>query len=183
MQVKKQGNRLLALHRHRQHLFSDEKEFDRWLKSIRKKRRFLVQQGIELAPYHGRPVDVRTIVQKNRLGTWTVTGTFAKAAKRGMVVTNVKAGGRVFPLGKYLKGIGMPPSSRKKTIASMKRWSERCARVLNRRFANRTYGLDLGLDRKQKLWLIEVNTHPSFNILKKISTRMYRQAIRLKRRS
>ena len=139
-----------------------------------------MQQGIDLQPLHGSPVDIRTILQKNEQDEWEVTGHFAKAAKKGKVVTNVKAGGRVLPVSSYLRQIGSGEANRRETLQRLKQLSGKVARAFQTHYTNRVYALDIGLDRKRKLWLIEVNTHPSFTILKKIDSRMYKRAIQLR---
>ncbi|HZG18182.1 MAG TPA: YheC/YheD family protein [Candidatus Bathyarchaeia archaeon] len=178
--IRKGNGRYTAIEQKGKKIFANSGKLYAWIDSIRKGRRFIVQQGIDLQPLHGSPVDIRTILQKNEHDEWEVTGLFAKAAKKGKVVTNVKAGGRVLPVSRYLRQIGSGETSRRETLQRLKQLSGQVARAFQAHYTNRVYALDIGLDRKRKLWLIEVNTHPSFTILKRIDPRMYKRAIKLR---
>ena len=59
--------------------------------------RYLVQQGIRLIRYKGRPVDFRVHMNKDRNGKWKVVGIGAKAAGSGSITTHVRTGGSLFP--------------------------------------------------------------------------------------
>lgn len=162
--------------------FATRKKLAGWIDGVRRGRRFVIQAGIRLYPLHGSPVDIRTIVQKNERNAWEVTGMFAKVAKRGLAVTNVKAGGRVISVESYLAGIGMSAEARTKLIRKLKRLSVQISQVFQAHYTNRTYALDLGLDHNHRLWLIEVNTHPSFRVLNRVDHRMYHRAEQLRKR-
>ena len=180
LSIQKRARQYQVIEQSRSRLFSNEKKLFAWIDFYRRGRPFIVQQGINLQRLNGSPVDIRTIIQKEKQGAWQVTGMFAKAAKRGKVVTNVKAGGRVLSVPRYLGSIGKRADRQEATIRQLKMFSRRIAGIFQRHYANRLYALDIGMDRKQKLWLIEVNTHPSFSILKKIDRRMYQRAIALR---
>ncbi|WP_134686151.1 YheC/YheD family protein [Brevibacillus migulae] len=180
--IQRENSGYTAIEQEGKKAFADSGQLHAWIESIRKGRRFIVQQGIDLQPLHGSPVDIRTILQKNEQGEWEVTGLFAKAAKKGKVVTNVKAGGRVLRVSSYLSQVGRKGAGRRATLQRLKQLSRQVARAFHAHYTNRVYALDIGLDRSGKLWLIEVNTHPSFTILKRIDHRMYQRAIKLRRK-
>ncbi len=179
--IQKRDKRYEVIEQSRYRSFTDDRKLFKWIDSYRRGRPFIIQQGINLQPLSGSPVDIRTIIQKDRQGDWEVTAMFAKAAKKGKVVTNVKAGGRVLSVPRYLGCIAKRGDRRLAKIRQLKTFTQRIAHVFQRHYTNRLYALDIGMDRNQKLWLIEVNTHPSFSILKKIDRRMYQHAIALRR--
>lgn len=180
IRVQRDGEKLLALHDVDTHEFASIEEVDVWLTTVREDRPFLLQQGIDLMPYKGKLVDMRTILQKREDGRWMVTGMFAKAAKPGMAVTNVKAGGEPFRVSVYLRGCGLDRSARKHVLKTMERLSIAVARLFDETYGNTLYGLDLALDREGKVWLIEVNTRPSILILREIDQRMFEASARLR---
>jgi glutathione synthase/RimK-type ligase-like ATP-grasp enzyme len=180
IRVQREGETLLALHDADAHEFAGIAELDTWLTTVRGDRPFLLQQGIDLMPYKGKLVDMRTILQKQENGCWLVTGMFAKAAKPGMVVTNVKAGGVPFRVPVYLRGCVLGRSARKRVLKEMVKLSVAVAEVFERSYSNTLYGLDLALDRDGKLWLIEVNTRPSILILREIDRKMFEVSARMR---
>lgn len=180
IRVKRDGETLQALRESELHTFATLESFDAWLSDIRKDRTFLVQQGIDLLPYKGRLVDLRTILFKTPSGRWCVTGMFAKAAKPGMAVTNVKAGGHPFRVDKYIRRLDFDPAEKKRIERELITLSLAVANVFEQHYANTLYGLDIGIDRAGKLWLIEVNTKPSILILREIDRKMFLRSARLR---
>lgn len=167
-----------SLHNGNKRRFDTVSALTQWLDRIVLQRKFVMQQGIDLAKLNGSAVDLRTIlIEKN--GVWETTGMFAKVAKKGLAVTNVKAGGSILPVEAYLKGMGMDEEQQQRVIQEMKTLSERIADTFTARYRNRVLGLDVALDRHGKLWLIEVNTLPSLKILRRIDKRMYERTMLL----
>ena len=181
IRIHKKESRFIALGK-RKIRFSSIQSLHRWMIRIKRSRFWIIQQGIGLAPMGGKAVDLRTIVQLNGRKHWEVTGMFAKAARRGRAVTNVKAGGSVLSVPLYMKQIGYTRKQRIQKIRELKSMSLRIARLFYRSYPNTLYGFDIGLDRKGKLWLIEVNTMPSLGILKRIDKHMFRRSIAVRRR-
>ncbi len=141
----------------------------------------LVQRYIRLARLHGRPVDIRTIIQRRPDGRFEVSGTFCKIAPAARFVTNVKQGGVALPLRRYLSEIAPEKSAREQVLRELYRISEHIGQTLGGQFRNHVYGIDLGLDEQRKIWIIEVNTQPNLDILLKIDPGMHRRAKRLQR--
>jgi glutathione synthase/RimK-type ligase-like ATP-grasp enzyme len=179
--LQRRGDKLTALDRSGIRKFSYWREADRWVKSIHGTRRLLIQQGVSLLPLGGRPVDIRTIVQKNRRGVWAVTGMFAKVAKKGKAVTNVKAGGSVISVPRYLVGVGLKANQRVTTLRRLNRLSIDISKAMANSYRNTLFALDIGIDQRLRPWLIEINTHPSLRVLLKISRRMYLRTVRYRR--
>ncbi|ASS75738.1 hypothetical protein CIG75_12590 [Tumebacillus algifaecis] len=165
--VKRLAGRFEVKMEHQKRVVSSLDSVVAWIDSVRKGSRFLVQQGIALAKWRGRPVDVRTIVQKNEAGRWEVTRLFAKAAGSGLAVTNLVIGGSALTVRAYLMSNGYTSQKAQSAIRRLKAKSVRIAKRFGGRYSNAIYGLDIGLDRQGKFWLIEVNTAPQLSIFKK----------------
>ncbi|SFI83019.1 YheC/YheD family endospore coat-associated protein [Thermoflavimicrobium dichotomicum] len=122
---------------------------------------YLIQQGLHLATYEGRPVDFRVLVQKNRHGRWTMTSAVGRIANSQHIVSNLAKGGtlrKASDLLKELKHISNKPS-----LFHLKSTSLEVAQIFETlaegHFAE--LGIDLAIDQKGKIWLLEINSKPS----------------------
>lgn len=121
--------------------------------------RYLVQQAIDLLEYQGSLIDFRCVVQKNQANLWVCRAIIGRFGVKNSIVSNISSGGRALPVEEILRRVLAKPAA---AIAGMK--EEMAAFALS--VADRldaygincgTLGLDLGLDRQGRLWLIEIN--------------------------
>jgi glutathione synthase/RimK-type ligase-like ATP-grasp enzyme len=122
---------------------------------VRETRRkpYMVQQGIRLARYRGRPFDIRVMVQRTPKRSWTVTGMAGRVAHPRKVVTNGSQGGTIYPV-----SVLLPHSARLRHIG---RIGIRAARRMRAVFPGVVeIGLDVAIDRAGKPWILEANTRP-----------------------
>ncbi len=68
-------------------------ELDLLLKRLRRGRKYLMQQAVELLQTSGRPFDIRALVQKDASGHWQVTGMAARIVGKGQITTHRPRGG------------------------------------------------------------------------------------------
>ncbi len=126
-------------------------------------RTLIVQQDVRLLRVHGRPFDIRVMMQKNREFRWTCTGICAKVAGPHSAITNVaRSHGAVMSLADALReSQGWSALA----IQTLQRRLERLGFAACRRFERyqpyAEIGLDVGVDRTGHLWLLEENTGPS----------------------
>lgn len=146
-------------------------------------KRYLIQQGIHLARISGRPFDVRVIVQKPSQ-RWIVMGAVAKVAAKEKIVTNRNSGGIALRVPDVLSdGLGWPDDSIRQTTARLHAVALQTAAVLSERFTGlRVLGLDVGIDERGHLWIIEVNTRPQFHLFRQTDVNRYRRIIRNQRK-
>jgi len=177
--VRRTASRYEVRLEHRQRTFDTLAGVTRWIDRERRGDRFLIQQGVNLVQWKQRPVDLRTIVQRNEQAEWEVTGMFSKSAGKQLAVTNVSIGGSAHTIETYLKGIGYDAAEIRQTKSRLRELTLAVARRLNG-YRNAVYGLDIGLDANGKLWIIEVNTMPHLSIFKRLGlSRMYRRSTAL----
>jgi len=118
-------------------------------------RSYIVQRGIELARWRGRPFDFRVSVQRDGTGEWQVTGMFGRVAKAGGRVTNLGRGGRAMRASALLGPSFAKPGD---VAAAIERLSLDVARYAGDRWPGLAdLGLDVGVDAGGAPYLIELN--------------------------
>ncbi|AEJ43356.1 YheC/YheD family endospore coat-associated protein [Alicyclobacillus acidocaldarius] len=126
-----------------------------------RRRPYIWQQGIDLVALDGRPVDVRILLQRDGTGAWKRTKMFARVAKSGDFTSNLATGGGAMPVDRAILG-AFPDEAKKRVRASIRRIAEAVAEAVEAG-AGRTFGelgIDLGVDRRGFVWVIEVNSKP-----------------------
>ncbi len=142
---------------------SELRRFDLTLDKLTRGRPYLVQQGIEMLPYHGRLFDIRAAVQRNLRGEWQLTGIGARLGFAKSIVTNMAAGAVARPLGPILTELAR--SLRRSTddlAAELQSVALQAAEVLGDAFGAELgeVGLDLAIARDGGVWLFEANSKP-----------------------
>jgi hypothetical protein len=177
LRVRKRGNDKYEVRFRTRTQTTTWSQLDDRLRSCSVGKRYLIQQGIELATIDDRPFDFRLLLQRPNKD-WKLTGIVAKAAAPGRVVTNHCKGGKPFDAAKALL---VAADGDQKTV---ERWVNvlvwlgmGTADALHAKFTGlRELGIDVGLDQNGRFWIFEVNTRPQFRMFKKIGDRsMYRK--------
>ncbi|EYE89493.1 hypothetical protein Q428_02365 [Fervidicella metallireducens AeB] len=125
------------------------------LKDIMGKRTYIIQQGILLADYHGRPFDMRFVMQKNSKGSWDISWSRSRVASQNNAVTNVAAGGTSISTLKVIR-----EASKDKMDITIEKIKEACidiCNILDKNLKLCDLGFDVGLDKDLNVYLIEVN--------------------------
>lgn len=121
---------------------------------------YLVQPDIRLIRWQGRICDVRALIQRDADGCWHLTGAAIRAGRPGGIISNLHGGGQALQLEQVLAqtlpgGAAAVPS----VVAQIEQLSLRVGAVL----AKGTkclgeLGVDLGVDKNGKVWVIEANS-------------------------
>ncbi|WP_353893805.1 YheC/YheD family protein [Proteinivorax hydrogeniformans] len=131
-------------------------------------RKYFIQEGIDLATFKGRPFDMRVVMQKP-YNSWQLTLTSAKVAtKKNAAVTNVSKGAEDFLLQKILCNY----DQKKDPMATFREIVDIAHQIsysLSNKFPLRIIGLDLAIDKNNKVWFIEANTVPLCKQCKKVN--------------
>lgn len=127
-------------------------------------KKFIVQQGIRLLEYKGRPFDMRVLIMKDGKGDWRVISNYARIARPGLTITNYSAGGEcnfytnIYP---DLQCKGSVPSYADVAGAALE-----IASVLDGQLGPfGELGLDLAIDEGGAIWFIEANTKPDKDLV------------------
>ncbi|RXT04808.1 YheC/YheD family protein [Ammoniphilus sp. CFH 90114] len=127
---------------------------------------YLVQQGIQLIKYNGRPLDFRVHAHKNRENQWVIAAIAAKIAGQGSVTTHVRTGGTVVSGEDLIKQVfqGQGANVERKLRETTVRMAEAIESRLNQHIGE--LGFDIGIDERGHIWMFEANSRPGRSIFK-----------------
>lgn len=154
----------------RQQPLKTEQELVNRVMTMAQGKPHIVQQAIPLAQIKGRNYDIRVMMMRDGNDRWQYSGMLAKVAGPTSVITNVlRGGGYAVSVREALRS-SLPAKINK---AQLERDLIARSHAICRRFNRYKYssqiGIDFGVDRNGKLWLIEVNfdfpSHELFNRL------------------
>lgn len=130
------------------------------LSSWKLKRRYLIQQGVNLAKIKGRPLDYRIKMVKIK-GRWELKAMVGRLARPGLFVTNLCKGGTQLKCRPAIR-YSLPKINSAEKRKEMRQLTWNCIAVLEKRFPGiGELGFDYGLDDTGSIWILEVNTRPS----------------------
>jgi hypothetical protein len=147
------------------------------VQSLCKKTPYLLQQGISLAQYRGRPFDVRMLIQKNGQGEWEVTGTGIRVAGETSISTHVPMGGRIENINQVFKEVFGSGANEK--IKQVKEIGLTLAQAIESKQQSSLgeLSIDLGVEPNGRMWFFEANAKPMKFDEPEIRTRSLRRLI------
>lgn len=155
----KEDGGFLVNHKGRTRHAENMQDLLRMLGGMKLKRRYLIQQGIELAKIHGRPLDYRVKVVKIQR-KWEFRAMVGRLARPGLFVTNLCKGGRLLRCRPALR-MSLPHIPTIEKQREMRELTRNCIAVLEKKFPGISQlGFDYGLDEAGQIWILEVNTRP-----------------------
>ncbi len=136
----------------------------------KKRRNYVVQQGINLIKKDGQSLDFRIHLNKNIRNEWEATGIGAKVAGRGSITTHVKAGGKIISPSAVLRELF--PDQSTILLEQLEINSIKIAKALEESFNKPIgeLGIDMGIDENRNIWMFEANSKPGRSIFQKIDT-------------
>lgn len=139
----------------------------------------LIQQGIDLRLPSGRVHDYRMLVQKNGEGEWEVTGCAGRVGPEQSVTSNIHGGGRAVTMDRLLRETFPDPKKAAAVKSEMHTLGLQVVRKLESHFKDMCeLALDIAVDGKGHLWLLEVNPKPGREVFRQVGERdTYRTAI------
>ncbi|WP_339275551.1 YheC/YheD family protein [Paenibacillus sp. FSL W8-0426] len=147
------------------------------------KHRYLVQKGLRLAKYHGVIFDIRVYLQKPK-NHWMIAGMVARVAAPHKFVTNYHKGGHAKSLRRVLFSIFKHNHAKVNAYErKIKKLSISIAKTVNKWHSIHELGVDLAIDKKGRIWIIEANSHPGHMLFTQLSDRTMIRTIMANKRS
>lgn len=144
--------------------FSHPKDGLDWIARFIGKRKFIVQPYLSLVTQDGEPFDIRVLMQKNGSGRWSLTGMAARVGQPNSVTSNLHGGGRAVSIVPFLES-QFKPSQVQQLLEQLRAYSHYIPYILESCYGRVSeIGLDFGIDRDARLWLLEVNSKPGRSV-------------------
>ncbi|QRG68939.1 YheC/YheD family protein [Brevibacillus choshinensis] len=142
--------------------FSSIAGLHQYLSRQTKNKPYLLQQGLLLIGIQNRPTDFRILVQKNRKGEWAVTSMVARLGQN-RIVSNISRGGSMLPPLQALRLCGPWAGTTRPTPQTLGAVALKLSVLLEEALPGHyaEFGVDLGVDVRGHVWLLEVNSKPS----------------------
>lgn len=148
------------------HLFPHPQEGFDWIERFVGNRRFIIQPYLALVTQEGEPFDIRVLMQKDESGRWDFTGMAARIGQPNSVTSNLHGGGRAVPVIPFLVS-QFEPNHVQRLIKQLCEYSKYIPPLLEAQYGRISeIGLDFGIDRDARLWLLEVNSKPGRSVFK-----------------
>lgn len=146
------------------HLFQKEfttiKGLNAWIQLYTGSRTYIYQPYLELTTQRRQPFDIRVLVQKNHVGKWQETGRAVRVGKKHSVTSNLDGGGTAVDTDAFLTEHFTTTQ-----IQHINNAIEEIVRHLPYQLEDQhgplvELGIDIGIDRNQHVWILEVNSKP-----------------------
>lgn len=151
----------------------------RWIQSFIGSRIYVVQPYLELSSPDQHPFDIRILFQKNSKGQWSETGRAVRIGKKESLTSNLDGGGTAVDASKFL--------AKWYTAERQKQINQDITMILTHLPSALEashgplieLGLDIGIDARGRVWIIEVNSKPGRDSFKLAKNRdAYELAVR-----
>lgn len=148
--------------------FEDEPSLLSWLKKHAPRRQKIIQPDLALARFEGRPLDFRVHLVRIKPNLFRAVSTIARLGPPGHVVTNVARGGEIIPARLALERLkaSYPDWPRDLHVKHLKE----IARLIVESYVRAVdlpamplveLGVDLAVDERGSIYLLEINGKPS----------------------
>ncbi|RKL69200.1 hypothetical protein CR203_03980 [Salipaludibacillus neizhouensis] len=116
------------------------------------RKRYIIQETINLQTYHKQPFDIRVSIQKDQIVKWRVSGMVGKVAAKGAYLSNVHQGGST------VKFEHLFPNNQQMIRRNLSQISQNIIQHLDKHLPLLAdVGIDFGIDKSGKPFFIEVN--------------------------
>lgn len=143
-------------------------QLKKWSKILLAKQTYLMQPFLPLRDSQNRPFDLRVFFQRDKTGKWTELGRGLRIGKENHFLSNIRAGGEVYPYQYWLTTL---PEERQKFIDE--EISELTSVLLEAIGASYPpvfeLCIDIGIGMDGALWILEISSKPGTMVLLKTS--------------
>jgi glutathione synthase/RimK-type ligase-like ATP-grasp enzyme len=126
--------------------------------------RYIIQPYLTLTTADGTPFDLRLLIQKNEQKLWTMTGSAIRVGHPRSITSNLHGGGKAVSWESFCQD-QLPREQLPDIIEQIKQ----CTRLVPTHIEQKhgplvELGIDIGIDRQGRVWLLEVNSKPGRSV-------------------
>ncbi|TCZ75321.1 YheC/YheD family protein [Paenibacillus albiflavus] len=135
-----------------------------WIQVFTTNHHYLLQERLVLVTEDDVPFDVRSLMQKNEVGLWQLTGTAIRYGKSGTLTANLHGGGSATHPNDFLSKL-FGSMKAKELIQDVTRLSYQISSTLETYHGRLVeLGIDFGIDMNGQIWILEANSKPGRTI-------------------
>lgn len=127
------------------------------------KKPYILQQGLRLQTLHKAPFDIRILMQKDHKGQWRRTKMLARVAQKGSITSNISSGADAALMRDVLRDVFHEDPKKPGGLGNrLRNMAEVVALALEQQTGVDwgELGIDVGVDIRGNIWLIEINSKP-----------------------
>jgi glutathione synthase/RimK-type ligase-like ATP-grasp enzyme len=144
-----------------------EDQVNRWFQYLLTDSPYISQQYLELSNKEDKPYDVRLFLQKDQHNNWIERGRGVRVGNKHAITANLATGAKALPFYALLKSY--PAEIQKKIENSIQLIKKVLPLELEKRFQRLfELGIDLGIDRTGKVWILDINSKPGRKLIEQL---------------
>ncbi len=176
VELKENGDIHISLHSLApKYIYRKEEHSRQRMEDLFKGKKYVVQQGIRMKPLNQCVFDIRVLVQKGRIGEWTVSAVTCRVAYEHYFNTSVCTAVRDF---EDVAPQFLSSEETNRILRSLHEVSIAAAQAAENRMGSLgEISVDFGIDEQHKLWIIELNGKPQKKIYNAPSCVKYKKLI------
>lgn len=165
---------------HMSHTFSDTNQALAWLHRFIGSRSYILQPYLHLRTPDHLPFDIRVLMQKDELQSWQLTGMAVRTGNAHSLTSNLHGGGKAEKITPFLEKICANKQTATQVEQEIYTLCHRVTRLIEHEHGRLCeLGVDIGVDSRGRVWLLEVNSKPGRQVFRQAGEReMYVTAIR-----
>jgi glutathione synthase/RimK-type ligase-like ATP-grasp enzyme len=150
-----------------QKTISTKAQLKSWLQQFIGKTRYLIQSYLILTTPDQHPFDIRVLTQKNEEKEWQTTGMAVRTGQPNFITANLHGGGQAKLLHPFLQE-NYPKYLVSSILDHIETISQLVPPFIEKHHGSLVeLGIDIGVDRQGKAWILEVNSKPGRTIFSK----------------
>lgn len=151
-----------------------------WLHRFIGKNRYILQPYLQLYTPEYLPFDIRVLMQKDSHKLWQLTGMAVRIGSPYSLTSNLHGGGKAEKWKSFLRRLPFDQQTISRIEKDIRTICERLPNFIESRHGRLCeLGIDIGIDLKSRVWLLEVNSKPGRQVFRQSGDRhVYLMAIK-----
>jgi len=139
-----------------------------WIERFAGSATFIIQPYLQLTDRSGAAFDIRSLIQKDERGNWSLTGIALREGAAGSTTANLHGGGSASDASNALL-LRYGQEKANNLLRQIRQISLSAAELLEQRYGRLCeLGLDFGIDQNEQIWFLEANSKPGRQAMQEI---------------